>query len=96
MKIINTRTLFESDNTALMVYLNPASEFLSINYKIEVSDIGMFEVYNLMGEKIITLILNSSEGEQKLSLSTLSSGSYLYKYTINNRIVKTDKLVIVK
>lgn len=86
----------EEGNTALMVYPNPASDQLTINYQLTELDIAVFEIYNVVGEKVLSQTLNTSEGEQKLSLSSLNSGVYFYKYSINDRIVRKDKLVIVK
>lgn len=93
--IFNSESV-EEENTALMVYPNPASDQLTINYQLSASDVAVFEIYNVVGEIVLTRTLNTSEGEQKLPLSNLNSGIYFYKYSINDRIVSKDKLVIVK
>jgi Secretion system C-terminal sorting domain len=86
----------QEQNTVLAVYPNPATDQLTVNYKIDATDIALFEIYNLIGEKVIEKQLNANETVQLLSVAQLNAGAYFYKYSINGIAVKTSKLVIVK
>lgn len=95
MASVNTDPIAD-ENTELMVYPNPATDQLTVNYKVEPTDIVLFEIYNLIGEKVLSYTLSASHNEQSLSLAGLNAGVYMYKYTINGQNIKADKLVIVK
>ncbi|MBL0329601.1 MAG: T9SS type A sorting domain-containing protein [Bacteroidetes bacterium] len=88
--------MVSDENTSILIYPNPASNQLTINYKVEDTDEAVFEIYNLIGEKVMIQVLNASKNEQTISVSLLNSGVYFYKYSINGRNVKASKLVIVK
>lgn len=54
----------------------------------------IFEVYDLMGKKVLSQKLN--EGESKVDLTTLNNGTYLLKVSQNGKTIKTDKVVLNK
>lgn len=54
----------------------------------------IFEVYDLMGKKVLSQKLN--EGESKVDLTTLNNGTYLFKVSQNGKTIKTDKVVLNK
>lgn len=77
--------------TQIAVFPNPSNGNLVVNTNVKEC---IFEVFDLMGKKLISKHLN--EGESKLDLSTLSSGTYLYKISQNGATIKTDKLILDK
>ncbi|MFY9309535.1 MAG: T9SS type A sorting domain-containing protein [Bacteroidia bacterium] len=94
-RILYTDALTE-DNTALTIYPNPAFGQVTITYIIEPTDEAVIEIYNLIGEKVAMQFLDADATEQTFSVALLNSGVYLYKYSINGKVIKSDKLVIVK
>ena len=75
------------------VYPNPASD--EINFKFSNStEKRKVELYNSIGE----LVLSSDISTQNSSLKTyhLQSGVYFYSILVGEKIIKTDKIVIVK
>lgn len=86
----------QDENSSLMVYPNPATNQLILNYQLASTDFAVFDIYNLIGEKVMMQKLNPNENEKEFSVVQLNSGVYFYKYSINEQIIKTDKLVIVK
>ena len=76
---------------ALMVYPNPSNGIL--NVKIN-SNNCIFEVYDVIGKQVMNRKLN--EGETKVELSPLNNGTYLYKITQNNIVIKADKFILNK
>lgn len=77
--------------TQIAVFPNPSNGNLVVNTNVKEC---IFEVFDLMGKKLISKHLN--EGESKLDLSTLSSGTYLYKISQSGATIKTDKLILDK
>ncbi|MFY9309533.1 MAG: T9SS type A sorting domain-containing protein [Bacteroidia bacterium] len=69
---------------------------VTITYIIEPTDEAVIEIYNLIGEKVAMQILDADATEQTFSVALLNPGVYLYKYSINGKVIKSDKLVIVK
>lgn len=96
VRSMTNESLMKDQNTLLMVYPNPATNQLTVKYQAEATDEVVFEIYNLMGEKVISQALNANKNEQAIAVSLLNSGVYFYKFSINGRNVKTSKLVIVK
>lgn len=79
------------------VYPNPAKDLLTIEYnKTEnYSEDLLFEVYDLMGKKLMESAINPNHNTI-VSIAALSQGIYLYKFVYKNKIVEKDKLVIIK
>lgn len=94
MSIITSEPNDES--TPLMVYPNPAIDQIKLTYRVNAGDLVTFEIYNIIGEKVMSQRLNSSEEEFSISTAELTAGVYTYKYSINGKSVNTNKLVIVK
>ena len=77
--------------TQIAVFPNPSNGNLVVNSNVKEC---IFEVFDLMGKKLMSK--NLSEGESKLNLSNLSSGTYLYKISQSGATIKTDKLILDK
>lgn len=73
------------------VYPNPSAGTLHINTN---SKDCIFEVYDVMGKMLMVQKLNDSE--TKIDVSSLNSGTYFYKISHNESVVKQDKLMITK
>lgn len=81
----------EGNAIALTVYPNPSNGILNIKIS---SNNCIFDVYDLMGRQIMNRKLN--EGETKVDISSLNNGTYLYKITQSNVVIKADKLILNK
>jgi hypothetical protein len=53
-------------------------------------------LYNLNGKQIQTINLNPKLYQQKIDVSGLTNGVYFVKFSINNEMVSTEKLVIAR
>jgi len=67
-----TLSLSEFDTTQLKVYPNPTNGELNISYTYTINQV---EVYNLLGQKVITQ--NFESKDVSLNVSHLSNGSYI-------------------
>lgn len=78
----------------MSLYPNPGNGRVILNYTLRQDDVGEIKIYDLTGKLIQKDELNSNSNE--LQLTNLSNGIYLYQVFVNDRIVKSDKLVIIK
>ncbi len=81
--------------TTVKVYPNPSNGTMLIEYTIKQSDSGVMKIYDLTGKLVEEYILSSNKNELQIN-TDLNNGIYLYQVIVNDRIVKSDKLVIIK
>jgi len=82
------------EDAIISAYPNPASEVLYINYDLKTIANGQLNVYNVLGEKMISQEINSSKGRLELNVSELSEGIYLYNFQSGNLQSKTYKVLV--
>ena len=64
-------------------------------FRIVVKTHAIFVLYNSEGQELISKQL-IGKGKQDISLNSYPAGTYFYRVYENERILKTDKLVIVR
>jgi hypothetical protein len=88
----------ESELCAVTIYPNPCirGSSLNISIKEENSKVGIAEIYDLMGKKIITEKITLTGGQKtKLDISSLTEpGIYLLRFSINKKIFWTKLSVL--
>ncbi|MBI2722786.1 MAG: T9SS type A sorting domain-containing protein [Bacteroidetes bacterium] len=91
-RIMSSNTAINSSESALStkVFPNPASTEITITTELEGARIV---IYTIVGQMIIETALTR---ETKLNVSDLKSGTYIFKIVKDDRIIKTDKLIINK
>jgi len=89
--------LLTGNKIRINLYPNPAKDLLNIEYTNTENTTGtlQFEIYDLMGKRLRESIVNPNQNTI-VSTDALSQGIYLYKFVYKNKIVKKDKLVIIK
>jgi hypothetical protein len=99
----NTKSMQQIENTekatpvtTFNVFPNPANNQLTVSYQLNTGETAQFELYDLLGSKIMQTALSGESTQKQLDINTVNAGVYLYVYKINNRIVKTERLVILK
>lgn len=85
-RLINLGTK-DQDLAGLKAYPNPVKDILTLSYSQEISTI---EVYNLIGQKIVSEQINNKQTQ--LNMSDLASGTYFVKITSYKKS-KTIKIV---
>jgi hypothetical protein len=97
-------TAVEDENTLVVDYYlaqnypNPFNPSTKINYGLERAGEVEITVYNILGNKISTLVDGmKSAGNHSVSFnaSNLSSGIYFYKI-VTNEFVQTRKMILEK
>jgi hypothetical protein len=75
------------DASNFSYYPNPVKNILNLSYNQEISNV---EVFNLLGQKVISNVINANDTE--INMSGLPNGAYMVKVTSNNQ-VKTIKVI---
>ncbi len=78
------------------VYPNPNNGNMQISYIIPNDETGVFELYDILGEKLLSYSLNGGMKTFAINSSILDKGVYFYQVYSNNKLVAKDKIVIIK
>jgi len=84
--------------TLYPAYPNPFNPTATIKYDLPQTSQVILEIYNLLGEKVITLVsdrLPAGTYEYQWGASQFASGIYLYQLRANN-YTKTKKFILIK
>ena len=85
----------ENKPNAVRVYPNPAKETVIIAFDQPIASEGMVEIWNIMGNKLISTIIPKDYTEQKVNVNNLKSGVYFYVIKVNDDKILTGKLIIL-
>jgi hypothetical protein len=83
----------------LQNYPNPFNPTTNISYQIPVSSEIDLSIYNIFGQKVVTLVNKTQlKGTYKVEwdASGFASGIYIYRLKTNEGIIKSRKLVLLK
>jgi hypothetical protein len=79
----------------ISLYPNPSNSNFLLKYTLKQDDVGAIRIYDLTGKLVEEYGLNTNRNELQLN-TNLNNGVYLYQVIVNERIVKSNKLVIIK
>jgi len=88
-----------SDFTLFQNYPNPFNPETVISYQIPVSSDVQLSVYNLLGQKIVTLVNKKQQAGNysvKWDASGFGSGVYFYRLETERGVTRIRKLVFIK
>ena len=74
---------------------NPAKEIVTITFDQPITGEGKVEIWNIMGNKLISNIIPKDYIEQKVNVNNLKSGIYFYVIKISNDRYSSGKLIIL-
>lgn len=80
----------EANNT-ISIFPNPTTSEITVNSNVELQKI---ELYDISGQ--LLLVEKSKENKQTINLNSFSNGVYFLKLYNNERLIKNEKLVILK
>ena len=92
MPLLNDKQSFE----AVKLYPNPNNGNMNVNYELPENETGTFEIYDLMGKKLYSYPLLGGKNLFSINEETLGQGIYLYKALAGNKLIATDKIVVIK
>lgn len=79
---------------SLSVYPNPAIGKTTVTYNLDESESNVFELYNLLGSKVLVQNIEGASGEFELDVAKFSKGVYYYALKTEGTVVETKKMVI--
>ncbi|TYZ10461.1 T9SS type A sorting domain-containing protein [Hymenobacter lutimineralis] len=82
-----------SKTLGFQVYPNPARQ-TKVNYVVAGQKDVALEVFNLMGQRVRTLVAGKQSGSQSVPLSELKAGTYLVKLRVGDQMT-SQKVVIL-
>lgn len=86
----------QMDNGVLKIYPNPANDKINIGISLEQGQTGILMVYDLRGKLVLSEKLDISNDLTEVCVVSLKSGLYIYKLTVNETIVNTGKLNVIR
>ena len=82
-----------TDKTKISVYPNPADQYLNIQFSTEDNSAAYkIEIRNMLGE--LLLKKENLQKTERLDVSELNAGIYFYSILLDNKVYRTDKLVV--
>jgi len=84
------------DEVLFKIFPNPAHDFLTVEYRTsgKLYNNFWFEIYDSRGRKVFSKILQGGDNEELIGLSDLSSGTYMYIFMADGKVLHSDKLII--
>ena len=89
---INNKT----DDLNFNVFPNPNNGEISLSYHLEGNEKAIFFIYDTEGRPVSSYVLDPNSTSMQIKENELSNGFYFYKVYINGKLVKTEKIVIIK
>ena len=86
---INGNTITNS----LVTYPNPANNSVNFKYNLS-SKNSKIEIYNVVGNLVESINLDSNSGVYNINTSNYKQGAYFYSFVVDNKTVSTNKLII--
>jgi hypothetical protein len=78
---------------------NPFNPLTMINYQLPITDKVELSIYNLLGQKVATLVSESQKAgyhSAQWDASVFASGVYFYRIITDNGFSNTKKLILLK
>lgn len=87
--IIEKEVRYEDE---IIIYPIPAEDYVDVKYNIETD--AVFNLYNSVGEKILTTKLNHQQNKQRIELNYLPNGLYQYEILLRDQTKHVGKITI--
>jgi len=78
------------------LYPNPNTGHMTFDYYLNNNESGVLTILDVSGRKISEYVLTSKQNSIFINESSIKNGIYYYNIFVNNELVKTDRIVIIK
>jgi hypothetical protein len=82
------------EEVGVVVYPNPASTTININYFLAEQETASLSIYDLLGNKHRAITLYNDVNTRSISLQGLASGLYVYQFKSSSNKIYTGKLIV--
>lgn len=90
----NNKTIIHSDEVSFgNPFPNPATDFVNLEYSIDVNESGKIEFYNIIGEKILEKEILPTQKKTQVDLRDIPPGIYIYRINIQGIKLKDGKII---
>jgi hypothetical protein len=83
-------------NLKISLFPNPNNGSMQVSYDLEKKQKAIFIIYDMLGRKEAECQLPKESKTLYINEPTLKSGIYFYKVIVDDKIVRSDKLVIIR
>ncbi len=67
---------------------------MTLTYKLSQDDEGVIKIYDVAGKLSLKIILDPNRKQYEVA-TNLSNGIYFYQFIVNDKLSKSDKIVII-
>jgi len=88
-----------TDNTNerfFSLYPNPNTGYMTLDYNLNDNEDGLLTIYDISGRKISSYRLISGQNSLVINEPSIKNGIYYYNIIVNNEVIKTNRIVIIK
>lgn len=96
IEIIQNQQDSVGDNNIFKLYPNPNNGNMQLDYELNNAEKGTLVIVDAMGKKISEYTIPNDKNTLSINESTLVNGIYFYRITVNSKIIKSGKLLIIK
>jgi hypothetical protein len=82
--------------TDFYLYPNPNNGSMILDYDLGKDEKAKVELVDVTGKIISSYKLDSTKGQLEMNERSLQNGIYFYRILVKDKIIKTDKIVIIK
>jgi len=75
-------------------YPNPATDFVSFDYNFNSNAKAGIKIHNMLGSEVMFIELTNSNNSITVPVGSLMEGVYFWSFIVDNKIIKTERLVI--
>jgi hypothetical protein len=81
---------------SIKVYPNPASTTLFVEIIADDVNNAVFKLYNMLGQNVLEQALEENSKSFYINIDKFKAGFYSYSVSINNKVVSSDRIIIIK
>lgn len=90
------KSIDNTSQTSFNLFPNPNSGNMQLDYDLGGYSNADVNLYDVAGKLIKSYKLGSSKGNLQLNEQNLHNGIYFYRILVGDKVIKTDKIVIIK
>jgi len=71
---------------------------MNVSYEIsgKENETGVFEIYNIIGKKLLSYPLYIGKNSFTITEESLEQGIYFYKALLGDKLISSDKIMVIK
>jgi len=92
----NKNNITKTDSVYFNLTPNPCKTFVQIEYSTNNDKDVIIEIYNIAGNKLKQLIYRGGKNIEILDISELTNGIYTYRVFSGDKLIKANKIVVIK